>query len=530
MKPNDLIGKFNRPYSLRELNGKVYTLFGHDHTHLAIFSLDGDVLEVRKYNAVLDFLVIMNGRILVVINSLQKILCVETGEYYELSWVSYQDTRLRDFKSVDTGSNYEFRGGSVISNDNKNFLFLQDQFYFELGQKLYCLENKIDCVILRELAQDVTLNRFVRGREPHSQIRKIVDIEIICGKLVALDSENYTKISFSSDFDIDIVSGSKGESVCQFDRANGLKYTSSGTLICDMNNDRILRYVDGSPPQVFFERDASQLNRPVHISYSEHINEKMTKCLLVTSRGSKSIHVLDLLLNKVEVIDLASHLNERSPFAAFSDGKSILVLARDNYTGTSIIRFSDQDGIWKISELLLCSEELGDCQDACMLTNRYLAIPSVTKKKLFLFELNNLKVAAEIDLCQMFENDAVMIKNINYSSDINTISLIDFKKGTVVELSENLVLKRKFRVDSCIAPVFRGISRTREGYYVVLNRSSAIQLVDYEGETIERNWLFGRLRNPAKVIEVNGSYYVCNKEADEVIRIDKTGEIKNVYC
>jgi hypothetical protein len=530
VKRHNLIKKFNRPYSLRELNGKIYTLFGHDHSNLAIFSLDGDVLDVREYNEVLDFLVIINDRILLVINSFEQILCVETGEYYRLSRVKYRDTSLRDFAGLDTGSNYEFCGGSIISSDNKNFSFLQDHFFFKKGQKLFCLQNNIDFVILTDFEHDVTLKRFDRGRDSCSQIRKIVDTELICGKLVALDSENYTMVSFSSHFDIDSASGSKGESVRQFDRANALARTSRGTLICDMNNDRILMHLDGLPPQVFFERDASQLNRPVHISYSKHINDQMTNCLLVTSRGSKSIHVLDLLLKKVAIIDLASHLEDKSPFAAFSDGKTILVMARDNYTATTIIRFSNEHDIWKISEVLLSSEELGDCQDACMLANRYLAIPSVTQKKLFLFELNNQNIVAEIDLCLIFENDAVMVKNINYSIEANTISLIDFKKGVVVELGEDLVLKRRFRVDSRITPVFRGISRLRDGYYLVLNRSSAIQLVDYEGGAIKGNWLFGRLRNPAKVIEVNDSYYVCNKEADEVIRIDNTGEVKNVYC
>ena len=107
--------------------------------------------------------------------------------------------------------------------------------------------------------------------------------------------------------------------------------------------------------------------------------------------------------------------------------------------------------------------------------------------------------------------------------------MVDFSKGVVVELTDGFSLKRKFQITGSKNSAFRGISRTQDGRYMILNRSSSIQFTNDDGVVIDREWLSGKLRSPAKVLEVNGLYYVCNKEADEVISVNNKGLVENTY-
>jgi hypothetical protein len=527
-----MINNFNRPYSIRAWGNYIYILFGYERSNLAVFSLDAEVLEVRKFNRVLDMLVVLDNRLMVVVNSFQEIVCLDTNKTHKLLRSTIKDTKQCHLNFFDTGSNFEFQGGSIVLSEAKEYLFLENQFLFNFKNMAYYFENKSNRIELIIASQGKVLKTFERGRETRTQIRKIVDVNITRGSLSILDSENYTKVNFTPNFEIDCIFGSKGESMSHFDRANGITYTPKGELVCDMNNDRILQFIGCRQPQIFYSRNVNQFNRPVHISYSSRINDQLCNCLLATSRGSKSIHVLDLNLSEISVIDLSSCLKTGSPFAAFSYGGSIIVLVRDSYTSTSIVRLHHQNGIWKFNEILYSSEDLGDCQDGCLLANHQLAIPSVTKKKLFVFDILTRQIIDECDLRKLFCSNSIMVKNINYCPDKNVLILVNFDNGLVVELTLDLLLKRKFQIENTVKPAFRGVYRISNGNYIVLNRSkrsSDIHIVDNHGASLDNKWLSGRLRNPAKVLQVNGLYYVCNKEADEIISVDNTGVVQNVY-
>lgn len=349
----------------------------------------------------------------------------------------------------------------------------------------------------------IKIKKFPFSRYPKVGFRNPTSLIIKDDSFFILDSSNYSFKKFSiNKLVLQWSIGKKGNSLREFDRCNFLLLLQNGEInLCDMNNDRILRF-DHKKFFLDIKRDKKELklNRPVSFTKSFH-NEEIN----VVCRDNNSVYRL-----------------EKNHWKFFRNSKiksSSMLIGYEVFKDRKFELFRNYQKfeIYEISKKLLNSNSsnkilsiTGDIQDYDFFQGTFFLLNSKTRN-IIKYHLNN----NEISFFPVFQDvgkKESLSKGISFGK--KGIIIVGFYTGLVNIYDNDNNLTQFFTLPEC-NDIFRKVIYLYNDLYLVLSRKMvrifSINQSNYIFEFKNYKW-----SSPCDAIIKGEKIFISNKEMDSV--------------
>ena len=408
----------------------------------------------------------------------------------------------------------ELSSSSMVLRMAKNkFLFLDSQ-----QSSLYLVKTKNSAICYCQ-------NFLKKGRDGEGFARNPSDINLIDNMIILHDNTNYLLQFFDFNLKFLFQIGGKGDKKGSFDLPVSGCAFGDAIIICDQNNDRIIKY--NHNPRIIEEIIVDKfvpgnLCRPSGIA----LNNKL---LYVADRSNAVIQVFDPNLKFIDLVSVNQTLHRPSSIALINletETRMVLIERKEGANASlSLFKITNNYHATKIDFQLDKKISLSDPQDLDVDSFGKIYIANTLARKLVKISQAG-KEECSADLAKISGNPRILIKCVNVRLGDNHIFTADFDNKIIYEFNSNLEyvglidLSEHSEV-TCIRSVFATSSHllvTVRGEHEVLKITYNGQIDKVLGiESISQySW-----NHPVKMcMDTDQRVYFADKENDRIVLFD----------
>jgi hypothetical protein len=547
---------FTRPYAIDTYKNKIFAcLYGSTKKNIILFDCNDNVLaqtsaaELGIKNAI-TIIVISRGEIVVLdsescaliwldwnlqflykldVNSASlcdlKIsadrntlfsLCKDTKKIFSCNANSDSD----DFTELDFSHISEIRNVNKLTQFTKNnFLLLDSE-----NSQGFVVANINDRLTL----QDCFLEY---GRNGSGFVRNPTDINYLDGYICINDHDNYLIQFFNAELEFQFEVGGKGDDLESFDLPITACLSHEGTLVCDLNNDRVvqLSFPNSNPKScILISNDFKEgdIVRPSGLC-------SFKKYVIVADRTNGVINIYDESLLHTQSLAMNRNLHRPSSVALIREENKDLLVIMERGSGKD-----SKLGIFNINLNGICVEsdfkldqkiKLYDPQDMDSDNSSNIYIANTMEREILKISSQG-ELLNKANLIEISGHARILVKCVQVRTSDQTIFTADFEKKIIFHFDQNLELLGCIDLSSNLEiEAIRSVYPLKDSLLLCVRGKNQVIQIGYDGSLIQTmdvtastsiDW-----HNPTKIsILDSGNICIADKENDRIIALDINGK------